>query len=72
MDKDSQCARIIKELKKHRKDGVENYKFPRMGILRYSSRIYDLRKDGHNIAVERQIIRGRYTGVYKYFLLDEE
>lgn len=67
---DTQNSKVYKMLK-NSKRGVENYRFPQAGILRYSARINDLRKDGHNILTERQIINGRHTGVYKYYLLDE-
>lgn len=67
MDSTSQATRILKELKKHPK-GIANYRFPQMGILRYSARIADLRAEGYNIIPERQVINGRLTGVWTYRL----
>ena len=68
---DSQCSKILKMLKAH-PDGVANYKFPQAGILKYSSRITDLRHDGHEIMAERQFIKGRATGVWLYRLAGQE
>lgn len=67
MTERSQAGRILHALKQN-PDGVENYKFPAMHILCYTKRIEELRKDGHKIIAERQIIRGRYSGVWKYRL----
>jgi hypothetical protein len=64
--KASQEARILKLLKNNRVYGVTNYELARCS-LRYSARIYNLRKDGHNI-LTLQITRG----TWKYYLLDEE
>lgn len=72
MDKETQHSRIIKMLKRAPKHGVENYKFPQAGILCYTKRIQELREDGYNISAVRQIINNRYTGVWKYFLVEDE
>lgn len=68
----SQHAQIIRMLKKSPVHGVENYKFPQARILDYTARISELRQDGHDIHAERQIVKGRYTGVWIYHLIDEE
>jgi len=67
----SQTSKLLTMLKKAGKHGIENYKFPQQGILRYSARIADLRAEGFNIYCERVIIKGRYTGTFKYFLIEE-
>lgn len=67
----SQEARIIHELKKAGQRGLPNYRFPQMGILRYSARIGDLRKEGYQIVAERQYLHGRWSGVWIYRLLSE-
>lgn len=71
MTTDTQCSKILKELKNN-PDGVENYKFPRWGILKYSSRITELRKEGHEVVAERQYVNGRATGVWLYRLAGKE
>ncbi|MGW5074017.1 helix-turn-helix domain-containing protein [Rhodococcus sp. NPDC004095] len=43
----AQCTIILKLLKS--KGSVTNYELLRMGIPRYSARIYDLRDEGHKI-----------------------
>lgn len=68
MDTSTQATKILKALKRSPKSGIANYQFPRMGILRYSARIADLRKEGYNIIPERQVINGRSTGVWVYRL----
>lgn len=70
--KPSQHSRIIKMLKEAGKNGVENYRFARSGILCYSKRISELRREGHKIEGERQIINGRSTGVWKYYLVTDK
>lgn len=72
MSEISQCAKIIKLLRKAGKHGVENHKFPAHRILRYSSRIDELRKDGYNILCERIYLKnGSATNTYKYYLIEE-
>jgi len=67
----SQSARLLKMLQKAGKKGIENHKFPKHGILRYSARIADLRKEGHDIRPDRVYNwRGKATGTYKYILRD--
>ena len=68
----SQSTKLLNMLRKSGKHGIENYKFPQQGILRYSARIADLRAEGFNIYCERLVIKGRATGTYKYFLIEEE
>ena len=59
-------------LRKAGKHGLENYKFPQQGILRYSARIADLRAEGFNVYCERVVVDGRHTGTFKYFLIEEK
>lgn len=66
----SQEARVMQMLRKAGSRGVENYQFPKHGILRYSARIGELRKD-YNILAERVYAHGRWTGVWKYILIEE-
>lgn len=69
----SQQDQIIKMLRANKKHGVPNYKFPEARILRYSSRIRELRQDGYNITCERQVLpNGRSTGVFIYKLIEED
>jgi hypothetical protein len=70
MDSTTQVTRLLRALRKNPR-GVENYRFPAMGILRYSARIADLRKEGFVIVAERVFLNGRATGVYKYRLIEE-
>lgn len=65
----SQSSRIIKTLRENKR-GVENYKLARIS-LKYSSRIAELRQDGYNIYAERQKRKGKCTGVWKYYLLED-
>lgn len=68
----SQEETIIKMLRKAGSRGVPNYKFPEHRILRYSSRIRELRLEGFNILAERQKLpNGRSTGVWLYYLIEE-
>ena len=71
MNTESQCARMLKLIKAC-PNGVPNYRFPAMGILKYSSRITELRKEGHEVIAERQYIKGRATGVWLYRLAGQE
>ena len=65
----SQTDTILKLLRKAGNKGVPNYDFPKHHILKYSSRITDLRKQGFNIYCERVLLRnGRWSGVYRYYL----
>jgi hypothetical protein len=68
MSEISQEQTIINMLRKAGNKGVENFKFPQRHILKYSSRISDLRNDGVNIYCERQYRKGRATGVWKYYI----
>jgi hypothetical protein len=70
MSEISQHATILKLLKKAGNKGVPNYVFPQHRILKYSSRITELRQEGHTIYCEREWIKGRATGVYRYYLGD--
>jgi hypothetical protein len=68
----SQNEKILKLLTKAGNKGVPNYDFPKHKILRYSSRITELRKEGYNIYTERQKLpNGRATGVFRYYLLND-
>lgn len=69
----SQTDLILKVLRANKRNGVPNYRFPELRILRYSSRIRELRLDGYNISCERQVLpNGRSTGVFIYRLLEED
>ena len=71
MSKDSQHTQILKLLRAY-KQGVPNYLFPNRGILNYTARISELRKDGYNIKREQQQLpNGRFTNVFKYYLIEE-
>lgn len=67
-----QCTRMLRELRANKKFGVPNYRFIDMRILKYSSRIAELRQEGYNIIAERQRSNGRATGVWNYFLIENE
>lgn len=70
MDKLSQHGKILRLLHANT-NGVENWRFARMGILNYTARLSELRKDGHNILTERVFANGRWTGTFKYYLIEE-
>jgi hypothetical protein len=67
----SQAERIIKQLREAGSKGVENYKLAEYN-LGYRGRITELRQDGYNIHCERQRINGRATGVFIYYLTEED
>lgn len=67
----SQSTRIYRLIKKQNGKGTANHELARIS-LKYSSRIDNLRKDGHNISAERVYRNGRATGTWLYFLNDEE
>lgn len=67
----SQAERIIKQLRDAGSNGVENYKLAEYN-LGYRGRITELRQDGYNIYCERQRINGRATGVWVYYLTEED
>lgn len=68
----TQHAKILRMLRRHKRRGVANYKFPQAGILCANKRIQELREEGYNIRAERQEHRGRLTGVWKYYLTEEK
>ena len=72
---ESQTTKIIKMLKTYPKlhwgKGVPNYKFAHSGILDYTARISELRKDGYNIVAEREIVGGRASNTFRYYLTEE-
>lgn len=71
MDKATQQTKILNLLKAN-PAGVPNYTFPRHGILKYSSRISELRQDGYNIfCVRDRLPNGKVTNVFRYFLNDQ-
>ena len=71
MDTSSQSSKIIKELKKAGTQGLTNYQLSGIS-LKYSSRITELRHDGHNIIAVRQYLpNGRSTGTWRYYLNEE-
>lgn len=67
MTERSQTGRLLHALKQN-PDGIENWKFPQMRILRYSARIAELRAEGYPVIAERVYARGRWTGTFKYRL----
>lgn len=70
--KELQTSKMLKMLKRAGSRGIENYKFAKAGMLRYSSVVSDLRNDGYDIFVERVYLpNGRATNIYRYFLLEE-
>lgn len=70
MDSTSQSSRIIKTLRKNNKFGTTNYDLSRIS-LKYSSRIAELRQEGFNIVAERVFRKGRWTGTWLYYLVEE-
>jgi len=69
----SQTTTMLKMLRTAGQKGVSNYDFTNQRILRYSSRIAELRHDGYNILTERvQLDNGRYTNVFRYTLLTDQ
>lgn len=73
MNTESQHSRIIKMLRKAPKRGVPNWRFPAAGILGYTARMSELRKDGYNILVERQKLpNGLMSNTYHYFLIEDD
>jgi len=67
----TQSGKILQQLKKAKGRGVENYKLASYN-LGYRSRITELRQDGYNIYCERQKINGRSTGIWIYYLTEDE
>lgn len=67
MDSTSQATKIYRTIKKRNRWGVPNYDLARIS-LKYSSRIAELRKDGHNITAVRQYKDGRATGTWLYYV----
>lgn len=67
----SQADKILKQLREAGSRGVENYKLAEYN-LGYRGRITELRQDGYNIYCERQRINGRATGVFIYYLTEED
>lgn len=59
MDKVNQATRVLKRLKQGRATNIELNRI----CFRYSSRIFELRKEGHNI--QRQYVR---PGVFEYWI----
>ncbi|OLT47743.1 hypothetical protein BJF87_21245 [Gordonia sp. CNJ-863] len=59
-DPSSQCARLLKHLKKHRR--ITNRQLISMGIFRGSARIKDLRDEGW-IIVTNRVHRGLFEFV---------
>ena len=67
----SQTTRLLKAFRKAGNRGIANYQFARLRIIRYGARIADLRAEGFNIYVERQYRKGKATGVFVYYLIEE-
>lgn len=72
MDGLNQQTKVLKLLRRRPKTGVANYEFPQNRILSYTKVISDLRKDGYNIITERVVKDGRFTGVYRYILIEHD
>lgn len=70
MDSASQATKIYSLIKKNNKHGTPNYKLSHVS-LKYSSRISELRRDGHNIYAERVFRKGRATGTWLYYLNED-
>ena len=69
-DTTSQATKIYRLIKTNNKHGVANYDLSKIS-LKYSSRISELRADGHNIYCERVRRNGKATGTFLYYLNDE-
>lgn len=66
VSKDSQTARMIREMKRRK---VKNYEFAKMGILSHTRRIKDIREKGHNVEMQRVYdTNGNATGVFEYWI----
>lgn len=70
MDSTSQATKIYR-LIKNNKRGIANYELARIS-LKYSSRISELRQEGHNIVAQRVWKDGRWTGTWLYYLIEEK
>lgn len=67
----TQAEKIVKALREAGSRGVPNYKLAEYN-LGYRGRITELRQDGYNIYCERQRIHGRATGVWIYYLNEQD
>lgn len=67
----SQEQRVLQMLRRRPVLGVKNYEFTNAGILRYSARIGNLRKQYH-ITCERLYRKGKATGTFIYKLVEPE
>lgn len=66
MDTESQCKRMIKEMKKRK---VKNHEFMSMYIMSYTKRLSDIRKMGITISKERLYdADGKATSTYVYWI----
>lgn len=66
----SQTETVLRMLRKRPVHGVRNYEFADTGILRYSSRICELRRQGYHITSERLFYDGKATGTYVYKIVE--
>lgn len=68
----SQCERLLQYLQEHNTiDPLEAWKI--LGIYRLSSRIYDLKSDGHRIETHKKKITNQFnekTSVAQYKLVN--
>lgn len=62
----SQADRILQALKSAKDIGITSRDMVNMGIFKYSSRIAELRQDGHNIVGIRQ-----HGSLWKYYLKED-
>ena len=70
MDSSSQSAKILKLIKKRNRYGTPNHELARIS-LKYSSRIAELRKEGHPIIAERVYNGTRATGTWLYRIVED-
>lgn len=64
----SQTGRILKLIKQ---GGVANFELSRIS-LKYSSRISELRQEGHKIIAIRQVLpNGHASNVWRYYLKED-
>lgn len=71
MDSTTQATQIYRLIKNNNAAGTPNYKLAQLS-LKYSSRISELRRDGHDIYCERVFKNGRATSTYLYYLREEQ
>lgn len=63
----TQAESILDLIRRNNAKGTENWKLVEIS-LKYSSRISELRKDGHDIYSVRTKTNGKPTGTWLYFI----